>query len=67
MSTMNTSYASPSANAVYAKVAAVAPEGVISRLIEGANAWTVVLSLLAAAVVYDQSMNWLDRKDMTNR
>lgn len=54
MSVMNASYASPVADAAFAKINAIAPEGFVQRILAGANAWTVVLTLLIGAVLYDQ-------------
>jgi C-22 sterol desaturase len=54
MSVMNASFASPVADAAFAKITTVAPEGFVQQLIAGANMWTVVLSLLIGAVLYDQ-------------
>jgi len=55
MSVMNASYASPVADAAFAKVRAIAPEGVVARLLNGINGWTVVLTILLSLVAYDQS------------
>jgi len=54
MSVMNASYASPVADAAFAKINAIAPEGFVQRLLAGVNAWTVVFTLLIGAVLYDQ-------------
>ena len=54
MSVMNASYASPVADAAFAKISAIAPEGFVQRLLAGVNTWTVVLTLLIGAVLYDQ-------------
>jgi C-22 sterol desaturase len=51
---MNASYASPVADAAFAKISAIAPEGFVQRLLAGVNTWTVVLTLLIGAVLYDQ-------------
>lgn len=59
MSVMNASYASPTADATFAKIAGVAPGGVIARLLDGVNGWTIALTLLVTAVLYDQSMTFL--------
>lgn len=56
MSVMNASYASPTADAAFAKIVSVAPGGVIARLLDGINGWTVALTLLVTAVLYDQGM-----------
>lgn len=56
MSVMNASYASPTADAAFAKIVGVAPGGVVSRLLDGVNGWTIALTLFLMAVVYDQSM-----------
>lgn len=55
MSVMNASYASPTADAAFAKIVGVAPEGIVARLLDGVNGWTLVLTLLVTAVAYDQS------------
>ncbi|KAI5199562.1 sterol C-22 desaturase [Aureobasidium subglaciale] len=55
MSAMNASYASPVADAAFAKISAIAPEGFLQRLLAGVNAWTVVFTLLIGAVLYDQA------------
>jgi len=54
MSVMNASYASPVADAAFAKINAIAPEGFMQRLLAGVNTWTVVFTLLIGAVLYDQ-------------
>lgn len=54
MSVMNASYASPVADAAFAKINAIAPEGFVQRLLAGVNTWTVVFTLLIGAVLYDQ-------------
>ena len=56
MSVMNASYASPVADAAFAKISAIAPEGFVQRLLAGVNTWTVVLTLLIGAVLYDQGV-----------
>lgn len=56
MSVMNASYASPTADAAFAKIVGVAPGGIVSRLLDGVNGWTIALTLFLMAVVYDQSM-----------
>ncbi|KAL1305435.1 hypothetical protein AAFC00_002318 [Neodothiora populina] len=53
MSVMNASYASPTADAAFAKIARVAPEGLIVRLFE-VNGWTIAMTLILTAVMYDQ-------------
>lgn len=52
---MNASYASPVADAAFAKINAITPEGFVNRLLAGVNGWTVALTLLIGAVLYDQS------------
>ena len=54
MSVMNASYASPTADAAFAKIVNVAPGGVVARLLDGMSAWTVLFTLVMAAVAYDQ-------------
>lgn len=54
---LNASYASPTADAAFAKIVSVAPEGLVARLLEGVNGWTIALMLLVTAVAYDQSMS----------
>ena len=54
---MNASYASPKADAAFAKIASIAPEGVLTQLLDGINGWTIVLTLLVSAMAYDQSMS----------
>lgn len=56
MSVMNASYASPTADAAFAKIANVAPEGLIAQMVGGVNGWTIALTLLMTAIAYDQSM-----------
>ncbi|GAB7357717.1 hypothetical protein MBLNU459_g0380t1 [Dothideomycetes sp. NU459] len=56
MSAMNASYASPVADAAFARVAAIAPAGMVARVLSGVNGWTVVLMLLLSVVAYDQIM-----------
>lgn len=56
MSTMNASYASPVADAAFANIKAIAPEGVFARYLNGVNGWTVALMILLSLVAYDQSM-----------
>lgn len=53
---MNASYASPTADAAYAKIIGVAPEGFVTRMLDGMNGWTIALTLLLSAVMWDQSM-----------
>ncbi|KAG9664074.1 cytochrome P450 61, partial [Aureobasidium melanogenum] len=55
MSVMNASYASPVADAAFAKINAIAPEGFVQRLLAGVNTWTVVFTLLIGAILYDQA------------
>jgi len=53
MSTLNASFASPLADATFAKMTMPA-EGIVSRISGNLNVWTVLLTLLVLAVGYDQ-------------
>lgn len=54
MSVMNASYASPTADAAFAKIVGGAPDSIVARVLEGINGWTIALTLLLTAVLYDQ-------------
>lgn len=56
---MNASYASPVADAAFAGVKAIAPEGLVAHLLSGVNGWTVALMVLLSLVAYDQSRSFV--------
>lgn len=56
MEAVNASFASPSADAQFAPELRGTPiAGVLGRVLEGVNAWSVIVTLFAMLVVYDQS------------
>lgn len=54
---VNGSFASPSADAQFTPELAgtQVANGLVGRVLEGMNAWTVVITLFALLVAYDQS------------
>ena len=55
MSTLNASFASPLADAAFAKINA-APAGLVTRIMNNFTPWTVLLTVFLLLVGYDQSM-----------
>ncbi|MCJ1313480.1 RNA polymerase C-22 sterol desaturase [Agyrium rufum] len=55
-SQVNSSFASPAANADYAEVVSEYSSGLLSQFYNGFSWWSVLASTLLAAVVYDQVM-----------
>lgn len=53
MAAVNASYASPLADAAFAKVNMPA-DGIVARLSNGVNGWSIALTILAILVTYDQ-------------
>lgn len=54
MAGANASYASPVADAAFAQIKAIGPEGIVARLLDGVNGWTIALMVLLSLVAYDQ-------------
>lgn len=52
---LNASYASPSADAQY-PIQNLALSGILSRLGQNINGWTIAFTLFMGLVVYDQCM-----------
>lgn len=53
---MNATYASPTADAAFAKVS-VSSENLISTLLSRVNGWSLAITILLSLVAYDQSVS----------
>ena len=54
---INSSFASPAANADYVTKFREADSGLLARLYSGLDGWTVAITILLMLVAYDQSMS----------
>ncbi|KAF2503307.1 sterol C-22 desaturase [Lophium mytilinum] len=51
---LNTTFASPTADAKFAAIAQQNVNGILNTIVNGTNAWTIAATLFLALVVYDQ-------------